>query len=83
MAVAAIAYDTGVIKNSRQPSSAAMTIFTDIATGDMCWRFSGCRGAVMTADAISNNTNMIEIRRYPGSRCMAIVTGVRAGNMRR
>lgn len=55
-----------------------MTVFANVAGGDVGRRLPGCRNTVMTAAAVANNTNMIEVRGHPTCCRMTVIASITA-----
>ena len=63
------------------PATGGMAILTASGGGNMGYRFSWGRGAVMTGETGAANRTMINIDRLPAAGHMAVVTAIAALNM--
>ena len=66
-----------MVEIRRNPATGGVTIGTNVAAGDMCGVFTGCRGAVMAAETGADHIVVVDPDdRNPGGVAMAILAQI-------
>jgi len=84
MTADAIARDIEMVEVRREPAIACMTVITSITTGNVCWMFARCDGAIVAGRADADDLGMVyRISRREKHAVMAVLADIAGLEMRR